>query len=169
MENTFDMKKILKNTLKEAKYIIGNTLMNDKEYFNKYYKDQKDKLEDYTLEELTRYFSRVYHAYYLEDGNELNEHQKEAKEKGIYLNWNLDRTEDVDINLPLLLKLLDKAGVIYEREHFYVGNDEISPTRRSYKIDRYATLSKREEMGMSKASLKDLLDESTIEEAKALH
>lgn len=163
-----NMKKIYKATLEEAKDIIGKTLLNDEEYFKKYFKDQKDQLEDHSYEELTRYFTIVYHAHYLENDleNGLNDYQKECKEKGIYANWNLNRT-DVDISLPLLLELLDKAKVVYQKNDYYLGDRVVSPTRQVFNVDRYKTLENRMNEGLDKVSLSDLLDQSpSLEEFK---
>lgn len=67
----------------------------------------------------------------------------------------------------MLLELLDKAKVAYQKNDYYLGDRVVNSTRQVFNVDRYQTLANRMNEGLDKASLRDLLDESSsLEEFK---
>ena len=159
--NETEIKKTYKNTLKEAERVIKMTLLSDEDFFKKYVEREPHRGGN-DMEELTRWFEIVYHAHVSADlpVEEYTDFQRECVERGIYTNWNLDRT-DKEISLPLLLGILDKAGVVFERKRYRVDGDVLFPNRMIFQIDRYATKEKRKDEKYQ-ISAKDLLSTDNV-------
>lgn len=153
--NETEIKKTYKNTLKEAERVIKMTLLSDKDFFKKYVEREPHRGGN-DMEELTRWFEIVYHAHVSADLQEYTDFQREC----VYTNWNLDRT-DKEISLPLLLGILDKAGVVFERKRYRVDGDVLFPNRMIFQIDRYATKEKRKDEKYQ-ISAKDLLSTDNV-------
>ncbi len=131
-----ELRKIEKETLKQAKVIIKKTFMSD-EHFLRQYKNLKvkDLSKLRPLEEEMELYTRFF------DISIRKFNEETSPETKVYNDNQFYNINHKTINYPLLIKLLEEAGVVlkpFKLEDVDNGK-EIFPNSINYYIDRYAS------------------------------